>query len=134
MPVITARTIKSICLKSTPYFIRDTKLKGFAIKVNPSGKLKFVAEVWHGGCSVRKTLGEHPVISLQEARVQVVNFIQNVKSGSLEKSAQQITLNSLFKSYILGYRLKPNTVRNYREVIFFYLFDSLVIICFGAKL
>jgi len=56
MSVITARTIQSISPKLNPYFIRDSKLKGFVIKVNPSGKLNFVIEVWHDGRSVRRPL------------------------------------------------------------------------------
>lgn len=75
MSVITARTIQSISPKSTPYFIRDPKLKGFATKVNPPGKQKFVIEVWHDGRSVRSSLGEHPGMTLKDAKLEVVGFI-----------------------------------------------------------
>ena len=45
------------------------------------------------------------------------------RSGQLEKAVELITLGTLFEKYIKGDRLKPNTLRNYREVIFFYLSD-----------
>ena len=105
MSVITARTIQSISPKSTPYVIRDSKLKGFAIKVNPSGKLKFVIEVWHDGRSVRRTLGEHPVMTLKDARLEAVGFIQSVKTDNLLKPVVVVTLESLFENYIAGNRL-----------------------------
>ena len=61
MPSITSRTIRSAYPKSVPFFIRDTKLPGFAVKVNPSGSVKYVAEVWNNGKSHRKTIGDYPV-------------------------------------------------------------------------
>ena len=123
MPNITTRTLSTTRPKSVAFFIRDSKVKGFAIKVNPSGSMKYIAEVYHNGRSVRKTLGEHPIIELQDARNQAITFIQQVRTGQLEKPATDTTLGSLFENYIRGDRLKPNTLRNYKEVIFFYLSD-----------
>lgn len=125
MSVITARSIQSISPRPTPYFIRDSKLKGFAIKVNPSGRLKFVIEVWHGGRSIRKTLGEHPVMTLKDARIDAVGFMQCVKTNNLPKPVEIVTLESLFENYIAGNRLKASTLKCYREVIFFYVSDWL---------
>jgi len=42
---ITLKVLQSVEPQSKPYFIRDTKVKGFAIKVNPSGSIKIIAEV-----------------------------------------------------------------------------------------
>jgi intergrase/recombinase len=125
VPNITSRTLTTTRPKSVAFFIRDSKVKGFAIKVNPSGSMKFIAEIYHNGRSVRKTLGEHPVLPLQDARCQAITFIQQVRSGQLEDVAKDITVEALFESYVSGDRLKPNTLRNYREVIFFYLSDWL---------
>ena len=60
MPNITTRTIRSARPKSAPFFIRDTKLQGFAVKVNPSGSKEYIAEVWNQGKSHRKMLGCFP--------------------------------------------------------------------------
>ncbi len=50
MAKITQKTIKSVHLKSkkpsSPYFIRDSELKGFALRVFPSGTIKYIVEVW----------------------------------------------------------------------------------------
>jgi len=61
MPNITNRILDSAQPKSSPCFIRDNRFKGFTVKVNPSGSCKFIAEAWHDGKSVRKTLGEYPL-------------------------------------------------------------------------
>jgi integrase len=125
VPNITQRTLTTTRPKSVPFFIRDSKVQGFAIKVNPSGFIKYIAEIYHNGKCVRKTLGAYPVIELQDARDQAITFIQQVRSGQLEKAVELITLGTLFEKYIKGDRLNPNTLRNYREVISFYLSDWL---------
>ncbi len=76
MSNITAKTISSIRPKVTPYFIRDKKIRGFAVKVNPSGSIKFVVELWHDDRSIRKLLGDHPTTDLQQARQRAVSFVK----------------------------------------------------------
>jgi hypothetical protein len=68
MSNITARTIRRAQPASSAYFIRDSNLKGFALRVFPSGTIKYIAEVWFKGKSHRKTLGSYPVLSLTDAR------------------------------------------------------------------
>ena len=58
MAIITTRKLNSVQPKSSPYFIRDDKVKGFAVKINTSGTIKFVAEIWHETSAIRKTLGD----------------------------------------------------------------------------
>lgn len=53
--------------------------------------------------SVRKTLGAYPGTSLQEARMEAVNFIQQVKSGSLCEAKKLVSLESLFVRYTQGW-------------------------------
>ncbi len=125
MPNITSRTLTTTRPKPVAFFIRDSKVKGFAIKVNPSGTIKYIAEVYHNGRSVRKTLGSHPILELQDARSQAITFLQQVRTGQLEKVGKAITLGSLFQKYTKGDRLKPNTLKNYQHVILFYLSDWL---------
>lgn len=125
MATITSKSQQSAQLKPAPYFIRDDKVRGFAAKVNPSGSIKFIAEVRHESRTVRKTIGQHPHVVISEARKQAIAFIQQVRTGELERPSHNLSLNELFDSYTRGDRLKPNTLRNYREVIFFYLSDWL---------
>ena len=126
MPKITSKTVASAQPSSSAYFIRDNDLKGFALRVFPSGTIKYIAEVWHSGKSHRKTLGPHPVLTPQDARKLALSFIRDVQSGLYDdKPKEQVTLQSLFNDYTKGDHLKPSTLKSYREVIFFYLQDWL---------
>jgi hypothetical protein len=49
MTIITTRQLNSIKPKLSPFFLRDSKVTGFGVKVNPAGSIKFTAEVRHGG-------------------------------------------------------------------------------------
>lgn len=126
MPKITSKIVNSVRPSSSDYFIRDSELKGFAVRVFPSGTIKYLAEVWYDGKSHRKTLGSHPILELKDARKQALDFIRDVQSGAHEKSQKaKITLNDLFKDYTKGDRLKPSTLKNHTQVLQFYLKDWL---------
>ncbi|SHO53001.1 Arm DNA-binding domain-containing protein [Desulfopila aestuarii] len=92
MPNITNRLLQSVRLDSTPYFIRDDKVKGFGAKVNPSGAVSLIAEIRHEGRTVRKTLGTYPVLSIQDGRVGTIAFIQEVRVGQT-KVIEETTLH-----------------------------------------
>jgi hypothetical protein len=122
---ITAKLLKRLEPKNTPYFIRSTSIKGFAVKVNPSGSIRFIAETRFKGETFRKTIGTHPILSIQRAQKETLSFLQSVQTGQHKKVAKSYTHSELLHSYTLAVSLKPNTIRNYKEVIQFYLSDWL---------
>ncbi|BHH85721.1 hypothetical protein LA52FAK_40100 [Desulforhopalus sp. 52FAK] len=81
MITITARILQSAHPKLTPYFIRDTEVKGFVGKVNPSGSIKLIAEVRHEGRTFRKTIGQYPHAAFGKARTQAISYIEKVRTG-----------------------------------------------------
>ena len=125
MKTITNGYLKKIKPSDKPFFIRDTTLKGFGVKVNKSGTVKFIAETWHKGRSYRQTIGEFPMLNSKQARKEAISFLNTVKSGNYQKKYISIDLQALFENYVRGNRLKVNTKKNYTEVIFFYLSDWL---------
>jgi hypothetical protein len=123
---ITNRTLDNLKPSIKPYFLRDSTLKGFGVKVNPTGTVKFVVEVWHEGRSSRKTLGDYPILDLQQARIDALTYLSKVKPGQLAiLEKQEISLRKLFDLYISGGRLKARTVTDYKEAVFYYLSDWL---------
>jgi len=122
---LTNRSLLNLKPNEVPYFVRDSTLRGFAVKVNPSGQIKYVAEVWHQGKSTRKTLGEFPVVSVQAARQEALSLIAQMKSGVFSIKSNHLSLQSLFQSYISVGRLKPRTIQDYKEAVSFYLSDWL---------
>lgn len=123
MPTITARTLKSIKPKSASYYLRDSKVTGFGVKVYPSGTIKYIAEVRHEGKSFRKTLGAFPILPASIAKRDALSFINKVRQGKLKDEKKQQSLGQIFEDYLTIAKLKPNTVKNYKHVILFYLSD-----------
>lgn len=64
-------------------------------------------------------------MDLFEVRKGAVAFIQQVRSGENGKHVESVSLVTLFRRYTTTVDLKPNTIRNYRQVIYFYLQDWL---------
>lgn len=122
---ISSSILDRLLPNSKPYFIRDTTLRGFGVKVNPSGSIKYIAEVLHKGRTSRKTLGQYPVLALSVARKEAFAYIASVKSGSLTTKKNSKVLIDLLGEYTANGRLKERTVQDYREAIHFYLQDWL---------
>ncbi|WP_458775509.1 Arm DNA-binding domain-containing protein [Desulforhopalus sp. 52FAK] len=125
MTIITTRTLQSVVPKQSAYFIRDAKVKGFGVRVNPSGSIRWIAEVRHQGRTVRKTIGDYPHLPIGEARKRALAFILQVCTGQSAEAKVDMSLEVLLKSYIQGDRLKPNTLKCYQEVVHFYLSNWL---------
>lgn len=119
--MLTAKTLKSAKPSTKPYFIRSHDIKGFAAKVNASGTIRYVVEIKHQGKSLRKTIGTYPVLPLSDAKSLALQTLQQLQTGYVEPK----TLRKLFDEYIKNVSLKPNTSKNYMEVIGFYLKDWL---------
>lgn len=120
---ITPTLLSKLKPTTKPYFARDSNLKGFGIKVNPSGSVRFIAEVKSKGRSRRKVIGTHPILSLQDAKSEALFFISAVKSGTAVESCNNIVLHAMLAQYLSGGRLKPRTIQDYQEAIGFYLSD-----------
>lgn len=65
MPNITDRTVRALRAKDKPYEVRDDRLKGFLVRVQPSGQASFIVEVGRGK---RITLGRVGVVLPSRAR------------------------------------------------------------------
>ncbi len=76
--IINKNTVASIKQKDKQYEIRDTKLRGFAIKVYPSGKASYV--VWYGRGKAY-TIGDIEILSPTQARGIAIKKLGEVKNG-----------------------------------------------------
>lgn len=122
---LSNRAISNLRAQAKPYFVRDSTLRGFGVKVNTSGKITYVVELWNNGKSIRKTLGEFPYLQLQQARQEALSCISEIKSGVVDRKKREHTLQTLFDQYTSGNRLKQRTIIDYKEAIQFYLNDWL---------
>jgi len=123
---LTLNVLKRLQPSDSAYFIRSTTLRGFGVKVNTSGVIKFIAETKHQGTNYRKTLGTFPALSISEAEKEAIQYLHLVQTGQLQETIrQQYTLRKLFTTYTSKVTLKPSTLKNHTQVIMFYLQDWL---------
>lgn len=128
--MITQKVLERLKPQDKPYFLRSNRITGFAVKVNPSGTIRYIVETKHSGRSKRKTIGSYPTMLLKQAELEAVRVLRSIQHGYTE----QKDLRDLLKGYLRTVTLKPNTYRNYKEVIEFYLNDWLsVSICSITK-
>ncbi len=61
-------TEEVISTNTEPTILRDSKLKGFGVRIHPSGKISYFIEPTINGKSKRKVIGKYPDVSVAEAR------------------------------------------------------------------
>jgi len=123
---ITKRLVDTVEPGDKPAFIYDEALKGFGLKVNPSGSKNYVVEyrVGAGGRLARKrriTIGSSTSVTPDQARKQAREYLAAARTGmdpSEVRSKERRVPD--FKTFAYRYldeeaanRLKPSTRRNY---------------------
>ncbi len=78
MPLLTRKLIKSAKPRSRPYEIRDSRLKGLLLRVQPSGCASYVVE-W--GRGRRTTIGRTTVFSPEQARDRAKKVLGEAADG-----------------------------------------------------
>jgi Arm DNA-binding domain len=93
MPKITKRTVDAAALPDKAEgdrFLWDTELKGFGLRIKPSGVKSYVLKYRIGSLTKRLTIGKHgPLWTAEDARRQALDLLRSVKDGrdpSAEKS------------------------------------------------
>lgn len=115
-------------LKPTPreQFHRDDAIKGFGVKVNPTGRISFIAEGRvRKGKTRRITLGQYPALSLKDAKELATTNLSFMQKGidpvikerkeKARENALSKTLNDVFSDYCSQKDLKPKTLYDYKN-------------------
>src|SRR3990167_4274019 len=84
---ITAQLLKDVAPTAKPYDIRDKTVKGFLLRVNPSGKLVYMCEY---GRAKRMMIGKAGVISLAKAREEAKKILADATLGVDPKNKRQL--------------------------------------------
>jgi integrase len=113
-------------------FYRDDKLKGFGLRVTPTGAKSFVVETRVKGRTRRETLGRYGPLTVEQARREAQKYLGQVATGIdprawvREVSARNVTLKGVFEDYCIERKsLKPSTLHDYRRIVFGDLKDWL---------
>ena len=68
MTKLTKRMVESLEIKNKDYFVWETELSGFGVRVFPTVRIKFVLQYRHGRISRRMSLGQFGALSVDQAR------------------------------------------------------------------
>ena len=121
---ITLLTLGAIKSTGTVYFIRDSELTGFAIKVTAKGQASFIVEqrIKNGG-TFRHTIGSVEHIPINSARAKAHEMIAMAKRGvdprfqQPNKPLEAQTLGWCLEQHINTNNIAESTKRTYRNQI-----------------
>ena len=112
-------------LDSLPYpesgqiFYRDTDLKGFGLPIGTGSKV-YIAEGKVNNKNVRVTIGQHGVLTSEQARLEARNILGVISRGvnpndaDKAKRARSVTFAEVYQAYLKARNsLKPRTIYDY---------------------
>ena len=123
MPKITKRLVEAAEVREKDYIICDDELRGFALRVLPSGKRYYIVQYRIGTRYRRMSLGQHGVLTTEKARTKAFGLLAAVKdgkdpAGDRQERRHALTVAELaqrFDKEHIAVRLKPGTTREYRR-------------------
>ena len=136
MVKITEKYLEKIKRDTRDQYFRDDTLRGFGVKVTPTGRISFIAEGRvRKGRSRRITLGQYPTLSMKEARDLAMDKLNKMQKGidpvlreREEKGKQEAfskTLDEIFHEYLSQKALKAKTKYDYKNT-FLLTFSGLM--------
>jgi len=126
---LTKRAVDNLQPGEKPFIAYDADLKGFGVRVLPSGVKSWVAEYRPGvGRSISKkrmTIGSVTTLTADEARNAARDILASVRLGSdplgdRASERQSISVSSLIDQFLSDHvesKRKPKTVELYRHVL-----------------
>ena len=89
---LTDARIESLNPRRKTYDIRDGKLRGFGLRVLPSGRKRFFVHCQHDGRRVWKIVGDAAEIDVAEARDRATGMLAAIRRGEPAPAAPDETL------------------------------------------
>lgn len=125
MPKLTKRAIDALKSEAADFFVWDSQIAGFGVRVMPSGAKTYQAQYRKGGRTRRVSLGRHGKITVDEARRLAKDVMGQVAMG--ENPAEEIALerraptvaalcDRFFREHAEE-RCKPTTQQEYRRAL-----------------
>lgn len=125
MPKLTKRSVEALTAQAESYFIWDSEIIGFGVRVMPSGAKTYQAQYRKGGRTRRISLGRHGNITAEQARLKAREVMGLVAKGEnpAEEIAQErraptvAALCDRFYNTHVKERCKPSTAAEYRRAM-----------------
>lgn len=81
MPKITKRSVDAAAPTDKEFFLWDDELKGFGLRVYPSGRKMYLAQFRAGGRLRRVNIGLHGALTPDLARTEAMKHLSDVRLG-----------------------------------------------------
>ncbi|GGE43672.1 site-specific integrase [Actibacterium pelagium] len=122
---LTKRSVEALEIKEKDYFVWDTEIAGFGVRVFASGRKSYLVQYRAGGRSRRRSIGQHGVLTAEEARQEARKLLGEVaKGGNPAEERQRMlrapTVSSLCDRFLEEYaahHCKPSTRKGYEIVV-----------------
>ena len=122
---LTKRSVEGLEVTDKDFLVWDRDMRGFGVRVYPSGKKAYLVQYRKGRRTRRVTIGQHGVLTAEEARTRAKALLGEVAGGgdpSAEKQRHRCapTVAGLCDRFLEEYvdqHCKPVTARDYRSII-----------------
>ena len=108
---LSMNRIKALEARKSPYDVRDSELKGFGVRILPSGSKRYFIHSQHEGRRLWKTVGDADCMGLDEARRQAVELLTAIRRDETPAVPQdrlfEAVAEEVFGRY--GRNWKPGT-------------------------
>ena len=133
MAKLTKRTVEGLAPAGKDYFLWDSEVAGFGVRVMASGKKSYLIQYRSGGRTRRVTLGRHGTVTADAARKRAKELLGAVAKG--ENPAEDIhihrrgpTFASICDRFLKEYvpiHCKPSTAGEYRRSVELFIKPAL---------
>src|SRR4051794_34549643 len=105
MPNLTKRTVDASNPAEKEYFVWCSAAPGFGLRVHPTGKKVFIAQVRVGRQTRRLSIGPYGPFTVDQARLEAQEIIRTARLGSDPQRARReartaITVAELCRTYM----------------------------------
>ena len=125
MPKITKRTVDALAAQERERIVWDDDLKGFGVRVHPTGRKVYIVKTRYRGRAVKVTIGPHGAVTPAEARTRAAEIVTGARAGKDPagwngRNANAPTMRELGKRFLDEYvasHCKPSTAEEYRRSV-----------------
>ena len=127
MTRITKRAVDALAAREREYMLWDRDIKGFGVRVHPSGRKVYLVKYRHRGQVVKKTIGPCGVIPPVAARARAAEIITMARTGRdlrgrvpSPRKDGVATVRDFARRFLEDYvpaRCKPSSAHSYEHSI-----------------
>lgn len=125
MSKITKRSVDAATPTDKEFFLWDDELKGFGLRVYPSGRKMYLAQFRVGGRLRRVNIGPHGALTPELARTEAMKHLSDVRSGgdpatNRDKRKASPTMKEFGQRFLeehVAVHCKPSTYGEYKRSV-----------------